>query len=143
MIHFQLYTLSGKKFDQDVYEVIPPTLDGQIAVMPDHMPLVSVATNGMISVRHEQRDADSKMDVFATYGGILEVEKDNLRVLVDEADHSEEINEAEAQKAIDRAMKLLAEAKDQTSLEHAQTLIDRQTVRLQVAQLRRRRIHRQ
>ena len=143
MIHFQLFTLSGKKFDEDVYEVILPTLDGQIAVMPGHMPLVSVATNGMISVRREQRDADSKMDVFATYGGILEVEHDNLRVLVDEADHSEEINEAEAQKAIDRAMKLLAEAKDQTSLEHAQTLIDRQTVRLQVAQLRRRRIHRQ
>jgi F-type H+-transporting ATPase subunit epsilon len=138
MIHFQLFTLSGKKFDQDVYEVVLPTLDGRIGVMPGHMPLVSVATTGIISIRHDQKDSDLKLDNFATYGGIIEVENDNLRVLVDEADHSDEINEAEAKASFERAKKMLAEAKNQTSLEHAQTLIDRQTVRLQVAQLRRR-----
>jgi len=138
MIHFQLYTLTGQKFDEDVYEVILPTLDGQIGVLTGHMPLVSVATTGVISVRRNQRDADTMMDNFATYGGIIEVDKDNLRVLVDEADHSDEINETEAQHAMERAKKVLAEAKDQTSLEQAQTLIDRQTVRLQVAGLRRR-----
>jgi F-type H+-transporting ATPase subunit epsilon len=142
MIHFQLYTLGGQKFDDDVYEVLLPTLDGQIGVMPGHMPLVSVATTGIISVRRNQRDSDAMMDNFATYGGIIEVNKDNLRVLVDEADHSEEINEAEAQQAVERAKKMLSEAKDQTSLEQAQTLIDRQTVRLQVAKLRRRSNHR-
>jgi len=138
MIHFQLYTLSGQKFDEDVYEVLLPTLDGQIGVMPGHMPLVSVATTGVISVRRNQRDNDANMESFATYGGIIEVDKDNLKVLVDEADHSEEINEAESQQAMERAKKMLAEAKDQTSLDQAQALIDRQTVRLQVAQLRRR-----
>src|SRR5665213_110994 len=127
MIHFQLYTLSGQKFDDDVYEVLLPTLDGQIGVMPGHMSLVSVATTGIISVRRNQRDSDALMDSFATYGGIIEVNKDNLRVLVDEADHSDEINETEAQHAMERAEKVLAEAKDQTSLEQAQTLIDRQT----------------
>lgn len=138
MIHFHLYTLSGQKFDDDVYEVILPTLDGQIGVLPGHMPLVSVVTTGIISIRRNQRDADTMMENFATYGGIIEVNKDNLRVLVDEADHSDEINEAEAQSAFDRAKKMLAEAKSQTSLEQAQALIDRQTVRLQVAKLRRR-----
>jgi F-type H+-transporting ATPase subunit epsilon len=138
MIHFQLYTLTGQKFDEDVYEVLLPTLDGQIGVLPGHMPLVSVATTGIISVRRNQRDSDAMMDNFATYGGIIEVNKDNLRVLVDEADQSEEINEAEAQHAVERAKKMLSEAKDQTSLDQAQALIDRQTVRLQVAQLRRR-----
>lgn len=138
MIHFQLYTLSGQKFDDDVYEVILPTLDGQIGVLPGHMPLVSVATTGVISVRRNQRDSDMAMDNFATYGGIIEVNKDSLRVLVDEADHSDEINEAEAKHAMERAQKALAEAKNQTSLDQAQALIDRQTVRLQVAQLRRR-----
>ncbi len=142
MINFKLFTLSGKKYDDDVYEVILPTLDGQIAVMPGHMPLVSVATTGVISIRKNQRDSDASMDVFAAYGGIIEVENDNLRVLVDEADHSEDINIAETEKAVERAKKILLEAKDQTSLEHAQTLIDRQTVRLQVAQLRRRHTHR-
>ena len=138
MVHFQLYTLTGQKFNEDVYEVILPTLDGEIGVLPGHMPLVTVATTGMISIRKNQKDSDSKMEHYATFGGVIEVDNDNLRVLVDEADHSADINEAEAQKAFERAQKMLVEAKDQESLEHAQTLIDRQSVRLHVAQLRRR-----
>jgi F-type H+-transporting ATPase subunit epsilon len=138
MIHFQLVTLSGVKFDQDVYEVILPTLEGQIGVLTDHMPLISAATAGIISVRKSPKDPDTAMDHFATFGGVIEVVHNNLRVLVDEADHGDSINEAEAQIALERAQKMKAEAKDETSLERAQELMDRSAVRLQVAQLHRR-----
>lgn len=138
MLHFQLVSLSGKKFDEDVYEVILPTADGQIGVMQDHMPLVSVANTGVIAVRRRERDPDSALEYFATNGGAIEVSNNTLRVLVDEADHADELNEAEIQKALERAQKMKAEAKDQVSLEHAQSLIDRQEVRLHVAGLRRR-----
>ncbi|MCA9324006.1 ATP synthase F1 subunit epsilon [Candidatus Saccharibacteria bacterium] len=135
---FELVTLTGVKLSEAVYEVLLPTLEGQIGVLKGHMPLVSVATHGMILVRKEATTRDDMMEVFATNGGVIEVENDTLRVLVDEADHSEEISEAEAQKALDLAMKMKAEAKDQVSLEKAQSLIDRQATRLQVAGLRRR-----
>lgn len=138
MFHFQLVSLSGKKFDDDVYEVILPTLDGEIGVLQDHMPLVSVATTGVITVRRQAKDPDHQREFFATNGGAIEVVDNNLRVLVDEADHAENLNEAEVQKALERAKKMKAEAKDQVSLEHAQQLVDRQTVRLQVAGLKRR-----
>jgi F-type H+-transporting ATPase subunit epsilon len=138
VFHFQLVSLSGKKFDEDVYEVILPTLDGEIGVLQDHMPLVSVAKTGIISVRRNSRDGDVQREFFATNGGAIEVSNNTLRVLVDEADHADEINEAEVQKALERAHKLKAEAKDQVSLEHAQQLVDRQAVRLQVAGLKRR-----
>lgn len=138
MIHFQLVSLSGTKFDDDVYEVVLPTLDGEIGVLQDHMPLVSVATTGAIAVRRDPKDSDSQREFFATNGGVIEVSNNTLRVLVDEADHADDINEAEAQAAHERAMKMKAEAKDQVSLEHAQQLVDRQAVRLQVAGLKRR-----
>jgi F-type H+-transporting ATPase subunit epsilon len=138
MIHFQLVSLTGVKFDEDVYEVILPTLDGQIGVLTDHMPLISAATSGIISVRKGSRGPDYSMEHFATNGGVIEVANNTLRVLVDEADHGADINETEAQKALDLAKKMRAEAKDQTSLEHAQTLMDRSAVRLQVSQLHRR-----
>jgi len=138
MFHFQLVSISGKKFDEDVYEVILPTLDGEIGVLQDHMPLVSVATNGTIIVRRKPRDTDAEREYFATSGGAIEVLNNTLRVLVDEADHADEINEAETQKALERAQKMKAEAKDQVSLEHAQQIVDRQAVRLQVAGLKRR-----
>jgi F-type H+-transporting ATPase subunit epsilon len=138
MIRFQLVALSGIKFDEDVYEVVLPTLDGEIGVLQDHMPLVSVATTGVIAVRRDARDADAQLEYFATNGGVIEVSGNKLRVLVDEADNADEISEAEAEAAVERAKKMKAEAKDQVSLEHAQQLVDRSAVRLQVAGLKRR-----
>ncbi len=138
MFHFQLVSLSGKKFDGDVHEVVLPTLDGEIGVLEHHMPLVSVATSGAIAVRKSPKDSDTEREFFATNGGAIDVADNTLRVLVDEADHADELNEAEVKKALERAEKMKAEAKDQISLEHAQQLVDRQAVRLQVAGLKRR-----
>lgn len=138
MIRFQLVALSGTKFDDDVYEVVLPTIDGEIGVLQDHMPLVSVATNGVIMVRRNPRDADREREFFAISGGAIDVSNNRLRVLVDEADHANDISEAEAEAAMERAKQLKAEAKDQVSLDHAQQLVDRHAVRLQVASLKRR-----
>jgi F-type H+-transporting ATPase subunit epsilon len=138
MIHLQLVTVTGTKFDDDVYEVILPTLEGEIGVLQNHMPLIAAATNGVISIRRNAKDADRDMELFATNGGVIEVEDNTLRVIVDEADHAEDINESEAQAAHERALRMKAEAKDQVSLEHAQAQVDRSAVRLQVASLKRR-----
>jgi len=138
MLHLQLVTLTGTKFDGDVHEVILPTLDGQIGVLQDHMPLISAAAEGIIYIRKNAKDSDRDREFFVTHGGVVEVENNNLRVIVDEADAPDEINEHEAQSALARAEKMRAEAKDQVSLEHAQQLIDRSAVRLQVAGLKRR-----
>lgn len=137
MLKFELVTLDGAKFGEEVFEVILPTNDGYIAVFPEHMPLVSIATPGVISVRRKRSDPDSKLEYFATNGGIIEVGDNKVRVLVDEADQEDEINEQEAQKAFDHARELAKNAKDNISLQQAQTLVDRQAVRLQVANLRR------
>lgn len=139
MIHFQLVSLGGVKLDTEAYEVTLPTLDGVIGVLPGHMPLISAAATGIVTVRHLPTDRDDMRDNFAISGGVIEVADNTLRVLVDEADHADEISEAEAQKAFDLAQKMKSEAKDQVSLERAQSLVDRSAVRLQVAGLKRRR----
>lgn len=138
MFRLQLVTVTGTKFDDDVYEVILPTLEGEIGVMQDHMPLIAAATNGVISIRRHAKDSDRDMEYFATNGGVIEVENNTLRVIVDEADHADTISEAEAEAAHERALRMKAEAKDQVSLEHAQAQVDRSAVRLQVASLKRR-----
>jgi F-type H+-transporting ATPase subunit epsilon len=139
MIRLKLETISGTKFDDDVYEVQLPTMAGQIGVLPGHMPLISVATHGVIKIRRKATDPDDFMELFATNGGVIEISDDTLSVLVDEADAADDISEEEAQKAYELAQKMKAEAKDQVSLEHAQSLMDRHAVRLQVAGLKRRR----
>ena len=70
MIKFELVTLAGTKFSKEVYEVVLPTADGYIAIFPSHMPLVSIATPGVISVRHKLGDPEEKLEYFATNGGV-------------------------------------------------------------------------
>jgi F-type H+-transporting ATPase subunit epsilon len=127
------------RVDQDIYELIAPTAAGEIAIFPGHEPVVTLAVPGALAVRHEKNTPDQELEYFAISGGILEISQKAIRVLVDEADHGDNIIEAESQAALDRALKLRDEAKDQVELEKASQLIDRHQVRLQVADLQRRR----
>ena len=137
-MRFVLTAISGNKYDGEVYEVVLPTIDGRIGVLSHHMPLFSAIAPGVITVRKNNNDPDAALIYFATFGGVIEVSDNTLKVLVDEAHLPDEINLNEAEAAMDRAQKMKSEAKDQISLEHAQSLIDRQSVRLKVAGLKRR-----
>lgn len=134
----ELITLLGKKVDQEVYEVVIPTADGEIAVFPGHEPLVTIAVPGAIAVRYKKSDTDSQLDFFAVSGGVVEVSQQGVRVLVDEADHGDDIIEAESRAALERAEEMRRTAKNQVELEEAHQLVDRHSVRLKVADLRRR-----
>ena len=138
MIKFQIITLSGIKFDEDVYEIQLPTPDGTIGVFPNHMPLVSLAVPGVIAVRHNERDSNDKLEYFATDGGIIEILDNTVRVLADEAIHAEDIHEESAKKALQAAEEAYKNAKDRVSLDKAQAMIDRHAVRLDVAKYKRR-----
>jgi F-type H+-transporting ATPase subunit epsilon len=137
-MHLQLITLNGVRVDQEIYELMAPTAAGEIAVFPGHEPLVTLAVPGALAVRHKKGDPDRELEFFAISGGIVEINPDAVRVLVDEADHGEDIIEAESQAALDRALLLRDQAKNQVELEKARELVDRHMVRLQVADLHRR-----
>ena len=134
----ELVTLTGLKFQEDVYEVVLPTSTGEIAVFPNHMPLVTLAMPGVISVRRKPTEADADMDHFATNGGVIEIGNDFVRVLVDEADRGDELVESEARAGLEREQKMKDDADDGVSLVKAQAVVDRHAVRLKVAELRRR-----
>ena len=140
-MHLQLVTLQGVSVDTDVYELMAPTAAGEIAVFPGHEPLVTLAEPGALAVRYEKSDRDDELDYFAISGGIIEITPTTIRVLVDEADHGDDIVEAESKAALDRAMQLRAEAKNQVEIDQAHELIDRAQVRLRVAELHNRRRH--
>ena len=135
----RLITMNGQLVDNDVYEVVLPTVDGEIAVFPDHEPLVTVAKPGVVTVRYEKGHGAEHLEYFAISGGIVEITGQSVRILVDEAEHGDDIVEAETQAALERAVKMRDEAKDQVELEKAHQMVDRHMVRLKVADLHRRR----
>ena len=89
-------------------------------------------------VRRNKQHSDSQLELFAISGGIVEINSSRVRVLVDQAEHGEDIVEAETQAALDRALQLRDAASDQVELEKAHQLVDRHAVRLKVADLQRR-----
>jgi F-type H+-transporting ATPase subunit epsilon len=103
LITLELVTLDGIKLSEEVFEVIVPTPDGLIAIFPHHMPLISLVSPGIISVRRSRGDSDAKLEHYATNGGIIEIDEHRLRILVDEADHSNEITLEETEAALKRA----------------------------------------
>lgn len=137
-MNLELITLLGSKLNQEVYEVIIPTADGEIAVFPGHEPLVTIAVPGAITVRHRKTDTNDALDYFAISGGVVEVSQHGVRILVDDADHGEDIIEAESKAALERAIEMRDKAGSQVELEKAHQLVDRHAVRLKVAELHRR-----
>lgn len=135
-MELKLITLGGVKLDEQVYSVTIPTIDGEISVLPSHEPLVTVAKDGVITVRRTKETSDEEF--FAISGGVVEIDQTGVRILVDEADHGDDILEAETQAALERAVQARDNAGDQIEREKAKQLIDRHMVRLKVADLQRR-----
>ncbi|OGL31388.1 ATP synthase F1 subunit epsilon [Candidatus Saccharibacteria bacterium RIFCSPHIGHO2_12_FULL_41_12] len=137
-MRLKLITLSGMRIDKDVYEVMIPTKAGEIAVYGGHAPLIGVLSYGIIHVREEKSVKDADRHATAVFGGTIKVLDNELIILADEVEDLENLREDEITKALERAKSLKKLAKDQVSLEHAQEMIDRQTVRLQLSGLKRR-----
>lgn len=132
-MNFELLTLSGAKFQGEVQEVQLTTSNGQLGILPNHEPLVAQVVSGPITIRTSK----GAPEIYATYGGLLEVTKNYVRVLADEADHEGDLVASEIEAALADAVAMRDKAKDKVELAKAQQLIDRSSVRLGVVNMRR------
>lgn len=129
-IQLRLVTPARTLFDKPVKSVSLPTEMGEITVLPDHAPLVTVLVPGELVVKSAEGDFP-----LAVAGGVVEVFNNTLMVLADSAEHPSEIDIAAAEK---RAEALAAELKSEvqmdittyTTLQHN---LERERARLHVA----------
>jgi F-type H+-transporting ATPase subunit epsilon len=139
MLHFELVSTTGTKFDDEAYEVLIPARGGTIAIFEDHMPLVTPADPGVVSVRRKASDKDDDMQSFAVNGGVMEMDGKNLRFIADDISAPEDISEKAAEEALARAEQLVADAGSQQALAEAHRLLHHSRAQLNVARMRRRR----
>lgn len=138
MIHFQLVSTRGTKFNDDAYEILVPAQGGTIALFEDHMPLISACVPGVISVRRKSSDSDEDMESFAISGGVVQIDGKNVRFLSDEVTMPGEESEAEAEAAHRRAEQLLSEAETQMAVHEAHQRLLHTRAKLDIARLRQR-----
>jgi F-type H+-transporting ATPase subunit epsilon len=119
--------------DQKVDEVSACAIDGEFAVLPDHIPLVSALANDVLIYKSGGIES-----VAAVLGGILEVSDNKVTVLSDAAELATEIDEARARQAKQRAEAEKTQRTDKLDVYVAEMAFSRAMARLKAADLYRR-----
>jgi len=132
-ITFEIITPDRQVLSEQISQVTVPTKSGQITILPGHIPLVAALASGEIRAK---KNGDEIL--LAVSGGFLEVLKNKVVVLADTAERPEEIDEERAEKAIEKAKKLMSQKKfDQKRFVTFQAKIEKELARLKVARRRR------
>ncbi|MCC6168400.1 MAG: F0F1 ATP synthase subunit epsilon [Caldilineaceae bacterium] len=118
----------------EVDMVTLPGIDGQMGVMRGHAPLLSTLDIGEI-VLHKGND----VQYIAVGGGVVEVRPDKVTVLAEVAEQADEIDIERAMAARERARQSLEENPPRERKPVIEAAYRRSTLRLKVAQHRRRR----
>ncbi len=129
-IKFKIVTPERVVFEEEVDQVTLPTQEGEITVLPNHIPLISVLQAGELVAKKNGKEI-----AMAVSGGMVEVQKNELIVLADTAERAEEIDLARAEEARRRAEKLKEEKvrMDETEYAAVAAALEKNLVRIKVA----------
>ncbi len=114
-IKFEIVTPERVVLSQDILQISVPTTSGEITILPDHIPLVSILKPGVM----ELKLADNTAEVISVSGGFIEVMKDKVVILADTAERAEELDEDRIKQAHLRAEKLKEEARNVDDVQFA------------------------
>jgi F-type H+-transporting ATPase subunit epsilon len=107
-IKFEIVTPEKVVLKQEILQITVPTTSGEITILPDHIPLISVLTPGVIELKR----ADNVIEIMSVSGGFIEVMKDKVVILADTAERAEDLDEAAIREAHARAEETKQNAKD-------------------------------
>jgi len=130
-LNFEIITAERVVYSDEVDVVIAPSVDGQVAILPQHAPLMAMIEPGELIVRKDGEEHD----VFVS-GGFLEVHNNKVTVLADTAERAEEIDLGRAEQARRRAEERIAMPREDHA--RAQAAMLRSLMRIRVAQKSRR-----
>jgi F-type H+-transporting ATPase subunit epsilon len=114
--------------------VVAPGIDGELAILPRHAPLMTMLQPGELRIHKGTEEI-----AMAVTGGFLEVRPDRVTVLADAAERAEDIDAARAEEAKLRAEQRISQRLSDTDLARAEAALRRSLIRLRVAEKRRRR----
>lgn len=135
-IRCEIVTQERVVYDQEVDMVIAPGSEGELGILPHHVPLLTALAAGELRLRVGNDESS-----FAIGGGCMEVQPDHVTILATAAEQADEIDIERAEAARERAERLLKEGPppDPDQFKRIEAALRRSRVRLRVARRRRRR----
>ncbi|MGO8764761.1 MAG: F0F1 ATP synthase subunit epsilon [Limisphaerales bacterium] len=130
-IKLEIVTPEAKTFSDDVDMVTLTGMDGEMGILPQHMPLMTGLVAGEIIVRKNNED------IFLAVGdGFVQVTGDKISILTDMAIKANDIDEAKAEEARQLAEARLAQKITDEEAAHIQAALAHATTQLKVKRLR-------
>jgi len=136
--HLEIITQEKKALDEMVESVYVTTIDGDITVLANHTPYVSVLKPSGIIIR---TNGDEK--VLAGTGGIIEVtpgsagSPSKVTILADSAVREDEIDEQKEEEVRERAEKLMEEKLSDREGAEAAAMLEKALLHINISRKRR------
>jgi F-type H+-transporting ATPase subunit epsilon len=134
-LRLDIVTAERSVYSEEVDMVIAPGVEGQLGILPHHVPLMTRLQAGELRIKKGGQE-----ESLAISGGFLEVRPDRVVVLADAAERAEEIDVARAEEAKRRAQeRLAAKYAPGVDVARAEAALRRALARLKVAEVARKR----
>ena len=130
----EIVTPEARVYSDTIDTVVLPTVEGEIGILPGHIPLLTQIEDGELRVTK-----GGQTHWLAVSGGFAQVDGDKVSVLAEHAITEDKIDEAAVEAALKRAEQQLRDARllDPQEYEHLQELVRYAGVQLAVKRRRR------
>jgi F-type H+-transporting ATPase subunit epsilon len=129
-LNVEIITPSKVTFSGGAKSITIPGTIGSFQVLYNHAPIISTFEIGLVKVNID----DNKTIFFATGGGTVEVNKNNVLVLADSFENVESIDVDRAGKAMERAKQRIERKLTETDLDRAKVALKRAINRIQIVE---------
>jgi F-type H+-transporting ATPase subunit epsilon len=131
-LRLQIVTPDGTAYSEDVNMVTLPGVEGQLGILPRHIPLMTPMVAGEMIVRKDGQDG------FLVVGdGFVEITGDRVAILTDLVINAENIDEAKAEEARQQADALLRERMSSEELASVNAALALSLARLRIKRRQR------
>lgn len=131
----EIITTEKVVYKDDVDEIIVPTVNGEIAILPNHINLLTQITPGELIIKK-----GTSIQLLAITGGFLEVNNNKISILADYAIKAQDIQLARASEAKKRAEKVMNEKTTDNEQRIAQAELVKAILELKIATKHKRRL---
>jgi F-type H+-transporting ATPase subunit epsilon len=116
----EIVTPEARVFSDTIDTVVIPTVDGEIGILPGHIPLLTQVQDGELRVTK-----GNVVSFLAVGGGFAQVSGDKVSILAERAITEEKIDEKAVENAMQRAEQAIKDAKDMdpAEFEHLQNMV--------------------
>ncbi len=126
-MHIELCAPEHAPVSYEADEIILPGAAGILTILPGHTSLLTTLGKGVIAAY----DTENEARYFAIHEGFAEILNDRILILAETMELAENIDEARAEAAFERATKRLHKPSDDIDIARAEAALARSLARLQ------------